>query len=275
MNAQKIRKAVLAGSWYSRDARELRLSIENYLLALPQDHQAAEVVALVSPHAGHQYSGRVAACAYKRVVGRSYDSLFIIGPSHRQAFHGVSIMAKGAYETPLGIVEIDEKRASLLASQTKVVRDLPQVHLQEHAIEIQLPFVQVTLPGIPFVPLIMGDQSRETCQLLAEAIKHAASGSKVLIVASSDLSHFHPASQALKMDSLINRHLAAMDPEGLLQTLACKEAEACGGGPMAATMLAAKLIGATNARVLCYADSGDVNGDKSRVVGYVAAEFCL
>lgn len=274
MNGEVVRKAVLAGSWYPKDPAALKKAIHSFLRDVPRDEKVgAEIIALVAPHAGHLYSGRVAAYAYSWVAGKLYDSLIVIGPSHRVPFRGVSILPGGGYETPLGIVNIDTEMCAAITAQSDVVKHFSQAHLQEHAIEIQLPFIQVLLPGVPFVPLIMGDQSPETCFSLAKTLSSVAQGKRVLIVASSDLSHFHDSASAAKMDGLITGRLAAMDHEGLLKLMAQGRAEACGGGPMAATMEAAKLIGADRARLLCYADSGDINGDKNKVVGYAAAVF--
>ncbi len=275
MNGDEVRKAVLAGSWYPGDPVALRKAINNYLRDVaPQTGEVeGDVIALIAPHAGFMYSGRVAAFAYSCVADKLYDSLIVIAPSHRVPFRGVSILRGGGYETPLGIVNIDQEMGAAITTQSDLVKHFPPAHLQEHAIEIQLPFIQVLLPDVPFVPLIMGDQSRETCFSLARAIARCALGKRLLVVASSDLSHFHNSRSAAKMDGMITERLAAMDHEGLLALLAQGRVEACGGGPMAATMEAAKIIGADRARLLCYADSGDVNGDKSKVVGYAAAVF--
>jgi len=274
MNGGLVRKAVFAGSWYPGDPAALKNAIYNYLADVPlEDKVEADVIGLVAPHAGYMYSGRVAAFAYSCLAGRRYDSVVVIGPSHRVPFHGVSILESGGYESPLGAANIDEEMCAAISAQSDLVKHFPQAHRQEHSIEIQLPFIQLLLPGVPFVPLIMGDQSLETCCSLAGAIARAALGKRALVVASSDLSHFHDSARAAKMDGMITGRLAAMDQEGLLKLLAQGSAEACGGGPMAVTMTAAKLLGAERAQLLCYADSGDINGDKSKVVGYAAAVF--
>jgi hypothetical protein len=233
-----------------------------------------EVVGLIAPHAGYIYSGQVAANAYKLIRGINYDTVIVIGPSHRVAFHGVSIFSKGAYETPLGIVPVAEDMAQKIKILNKTVADIPEAHFQEHSVEIQLPFLQVALGNFSFIPLVMGDQNANTCQELAEAIYKASHGKKILIVGSSDLSHFYNYNMAKKMDAVVLRHLKDGDAVGLLASLEKGTAEACGGGPMVVVMLVARMMNVNKVHLLKYANSGDVTGDKSSVVGYAAAVYC-
>ncbi len=228
---------------------------------------------IVAPHAGYVYSGQVAAYAYKFICGNQYDAVVVIGPSHRYAFHGVSIYSGGGYETPLGIVPIDDVLALEIKALSKIVQDIPEAHKQEHSVEIQLPFLQVALGYFHFVPLVMGDQSVDTCRELAEAIYQAANGKKILVVGSSDLSHFHSYNEATKLDAIAIQHLKDADAEGLLRSLANEDTEACGGGPIAVAMMTAQKMNANRTKFLKYANSGDVTGDKSSVVGYAAAVY--
>jgi AmmeMemoRadiSam system protein B len=273
MNMDVLRKSVIAGSWYPGNPSVLRRDIDTFLNLVPETELEGEVVAIIAPHAGYVYSGQVAAYAYKRVCGNNYDAVIVIGPSHRAAFHGVSVFSSGGYETPLGIVPVAEELAKQIKKNSKLVSDIPAAHIQEHSIEIQLPFLQYVLGNFSFVPLIMGDQSASTCQDLAQAICDSIQGMKVLIVASSDLSHFHGYNEAAKLDSVVLSYLKDSDAFGLLDNLRSDTAEACGGGPMAVAMLVALKTGANSARVLKYANSGDVTGDKSSVVGYAAAIY--
>ena len=169
------------------------------------------------------------------------------------------------------MVPLDKELITALEKRDKRIRFLPEAHAKEHALEIQLPFLQVVMPGFKLVPLVMGEQDLETCRWLAEAIADCVKNQSVLLVASSDLSHFHSYDEAKRLDQVVLDKVSAFDPEGLLQGLAGGKCEACGGGPIAATMLAAKRLGATRSRVLNYANSGDVTGERSRVVGYMAA----
>ena len=268
-----LRRSVIAGSWYPGNHSVLRRDIETFLNLVPETESEGKVVAIIAPHAGYVYSGQIAAYAYKRVCGNSYDAVIVIGPSHRAAFHGVSIFSKGGYETPLGIVPVAEELAKKIKKNSNLVSDIPAAHLQEHSIEIQLPFLQYVLGNFSFVPLVMGDQNASTCQELAQVICDSIQGMKILIVASSDLSHFHGYNEAIKLDGIVLRYLKDSDATGLLDSLESDAIEACGGGPMAVAMLVARKIGANHARVLKYANSGDVTGDKSSVVGYVAAIY--
>jgi hypothetical protein len=268
-----LRKSVIAGSWYPGKASVLKRDIQNYFDAVPAWDEEGEVSGIIAPHAGYIYSGQVAAHAYKLVQGKKYDAVIVVGPSHRVAFHGVSIFSEGGYETPLGTVPIAEEMAADIYKYSKVVEDIPEAHLQEHAIEIQLPFLQKALGDFSFIPLVMGDQNAETCYDLSDAICKAARNKKILIVGSSDLSHFHNYDEASKLDAIVLKHIQSADASGLLQSLNNGEAEACGGGPMAVSMLVARQQGADKIRLLKYANSGDVTQDKSSVVGYAAAVY--
>jgi AmmeMemoRadiSam system protein B len=268
-----LRKSVIAGSWYPGNPSVLKRDIDNFFNFVPDTELEGEVVAIIAPHAGYIYSGQVAAYAYKRVCGNNYDAVIVVGPSHRTAFSGVSIFTNGGYETPLGVVPVAEELAKDIKRNSKLVSDIPAAHLQEHSIEIQLPFLQYALGNFSFVPLVMGDQDESTCQELAQAIYDSARSKKILIVGSSDLSHFHGYNEATKLDGVALQYLKDSDASGLLDSLGSGTAEACGGGPMAVAMLVARKTGANSARVLKYANSGDVTGDKSSVVGYAAAIY--
>jgi AmmeMemoRadiSam system protein B len=269
-----LRKSVIAGSWYPGAPSILRRDIENYFNSVPDLELEGEVVGLIAPHAGYTYSGQVAANAYKFVRGKKYDAVIVVGPSHRVAFHGVSIFSTGGFETPLGIVSVAEELAKKIKNLSKTVVDIPEAHLQEHSVEIQLPFLQVALGDFSFIPLVMGDQGADTCQELAAAIYEATSDKKILIVGSSDLSHFYNYNIAKKMDSTVLEYLRNGDADSLLQSLENGTAEACGGGPMVVAMLVARMMNANKAHLLKYANSGDVTGDKSSVVGYAAVVYC-
>jgi AmmeMemoRadiSam system protein B len=149
--------------------------------------------------------------------------------------------------------------------------DFPAAHRREHSLEMQLPFLARLLPDVPIVPMVMGYQTRATADRLGDALAQALRGRNVLLVASSDLSHYNDARTAARMDAVVARHVDAFDPEALMDALEREPGHACGGGPIVSVLCAARALGATEARVLRYADSGDVSGDKSAVVGYLAA----
>lgn len=270
---KKIRKTVIAGSWYPVDPNVLRKDIKHYFRSAVNAQLTGEILAIIAPHAGYIFSGQIAAHAYNLIGGKKYDTVIVIGPSHRVAFHGVSIYSKGGYETPLGIVPVEEDVANKILSLSNNIHDLPEAHLHEHSIEIQLPFLQVALGEFSFVPLIMGDQNESICRELAETLHNIAREKRILVVGSSDLSHFHDYHQAVALDNIALKCLENADAEGLLKKLSDNSTEACGGGPMAVAMLTAKKMGATKAKVLKYANSADITSDKSSVVGYVSAVY--
>jgi MEMO1 family protein len=271
---QDIRKSIIAGSWYPGRPESLRAQIQGFLKAVPESAPpAGELVALISPHAGYLYSGGVAAHAYKLLANQPFKQVVIVAPSHRHAFRGASLDQKTGYETPLGVVPVDQALSRELMEQSKIFRYVPEGHAQEHALEIQLPFLQETLKGFSLTAIIQGSQDEETSEELARALAQVLKGKKVLLLASSDLSHFHTYDQAKNLDQKVLDRVAAFDEKGLMQDLKGDRVEACGGGAMVTVMKTARLLGATEAKVLHYANSGDVTGDRSGVVGYLAAAF--
>jgi MEMO1 family protein len=262
----------VAGTWYPGDGVSLATEVEAYLAGAAPHDVPGRLVALISPHAGLRYSGPVAAHAYALLRGRRDLTAVLVGPSHRAAFEGVSIYARGAFATPLGEIPIDEAVAAALLEVGEEVLDDPSPHRHEHSLEMQLPFLQHLVPGLRLVPLLMGSQSRGEVDALAGSLARALQGRDALLVASSDLSHYHPAAVANELDARVVGDVQRFDPEGLMDRLESFRGHACGGGPMVAVLKAARAQGADLSTVLRYADSGDVaDGDKSRVVGYLAA----
>ncbi|MDO8835932.1 MAG: AmmeMemoRadiSam system protein B [Vicinamibacterales bacterium] len=272
MRSQPIRRATRAGTWYPGSPSALAAEIDGYCRDVPRS-LPGEVLAIVAPHAGLVYSGPVAACAYAPLAGRTYDAVVLVGPSHFVAFEGVAVVPRGAFETPFGPIPIAEDLAAALMDATPLLHERSSAHDREHSLEMHLPFVARVLPGVPIVPLVMGNQSLPTVLGLAEALGRVWPDRRLLLVASSDLSHYHDAGRAARLDAVVTDAIGAFDPEALAGALASCPDHACGGGPIGAVMRAARARGAHDARVLCYQDSGDVSGDKTAVVGYVAAAF--
>ena len=272
--ATDIRPAAVAGSWYPASADGLAREVEEYIGRAQVDDREAPI-AIVAPHAGLKYSGPVAAFAYRAVRHGDYEAAVLVGPSHFVGFSGVSIWPRGAWQTPFGAVQVAEDFACAIAAASDDVVEHPPAHGREHSLEMQLPFLAHVLPGVPIVPMVMGDQDRETAfalgDALASAIANRPTPRRVLLVASSDLSHFEDAPTALRLDMVVLQEVERFDPDGLMRALEHQPHHACGGGPMVAVLHAARQMGATRARVLKYGDSGDVSGDKSSVVGYLAA----
>lgn len=271
MESEQIRESVIAGSWYPGKASRLEREVQDYLSQASPVDLKGQLIALISPHAGYRYSGQVAAYGYKLLGERKFSSVVVIAPSHRSYFRGVSVYDRGGYRTPLGVVPLDRELISAMQQRESRIEYVPDAHSQEHSLEIQLPFLQVLLPDAKLVPLVMGNQDFATCQWLAEAVADCIENKSVLVVASSDLSHFHPYEQAKRLDQVVLDKVNDFDPKGLSNSLADGLCEACGGGPMVTAMLIARRLGADKSRVLHYANSGDVTGDHSGVVGYMAA----
>jgi len=276
-----IRKTAVAGSWYPDNPTRLAVELDLYLNDATVERPSHPPRALISPHAGLTYSGPVAAFAYKLLHGRSYHAIVLVGPSHFLPFRGVSIWPAGQWQTPFGPVDVDATLAHAIRAECVDILELPAAHGREHSLEMQLPFIAHLLPGVPIVPLVMGHQTREAAFALGNGLANAirntakdpsdANDPNVLLIASSDLSHYESADVASRMDAVLARHVEAFDPDGLMAELEREPRHACGGGPMVAVLQAARRLGASQARVLRYADSGDVSGDKASVVGYLAA----
>ena len=262
----------MAGSWYPGDAPSLVAEVKGFLDAAPPLDLPGPLLALISPHAGLRYSGPVAAHGYSLLRGMSGLTAVVVGPSHRAAFDGVSVFAHGAFETPLGTLPVDEVAARALVDAGRGIRDFASPHRDEHSLEMQLPFLQHLIPGLRVVPVLMGSQSRKEVDALARALADVLPGRDAVMVASSDLSHYHPAPTANRLDAKVVAEVAALRPDGLMDLLEASHEHACGGGPMVAVMKASVAAGARASTILRYADSGDAGErDKSRVVGYMAA----
>ena len=267
-----IRRAAVAGSWYPGTAPAHAAAVDTHLAKVDRD-LPGDLVALVAPHAGLIYSGAVAAHAYHLLRGRTFDVAVLVGPSHFVGFDGVAMLSSGGFATPLGVASIDEASALALREVSPIIREHPDAHVREHSLEMQLPFLQRLAPAVPIVPLVMGYQTPQTARALGDALAAVLKGRRALLVASTDLSHYHDADTARALDAVVIDCVSELDAERLQHALDVQPEHACGGGPTVAVMRAAQQLGARDAVVLNYADSGDVSGDKSAVVGYLAAAF--
>ncbi|MBI3932457.1 MAG: AmmeMemoRadiSam system protein B [Acidobacteria bacterium] len=268
-----VRRAAVAGTWYPGTPDRIAEEVRGYLAGVERRALPGRLVGLISPHAGLRYSGPVAAHGYSLLEGRSALTAVLVGPSHHHAFDGVSVYARGAFETPLGVLPVDEELAAGLLDAAAGIADVATPHRDEHSLEMQLPFLQYLVPGLQVVPVLMGSQSRGEVDGLARSLARALEGKdRALLVASSDLSHYHPAPEANRLDGLVVGDVERFDADSLMDRLEGSHEHACGGGPMVAVMRAARTLGADRAVVLRYADSGDAGEhDKSRVVGYLSA----
>ncbi len=273
-----IRQPAVAGGFYPASADELRKMVDDFIAQAPVRQLPGDLVAIVAPHAGYVYSGKVAAHSYSLLKGHKYDRVVVIAPSHYEAFEFSSVYNGDAYATPLGNVPVDREFAAKLVKQGPFIQlsmrgHAPAQQQGEHALEVQLPFLQRTIGDFKLVPIIMGEQTYETERALGVALAKTIAGTNTLIVASSDLSHYHTYDEASKMDQKTLKSIERWDYLSLSQNFERRIWEACGGGPIVATMVAAERLGAKQARILKYANSGDSTGDRSRVVGYGAVAF--
>ncbi len=273
------RLPAVAGSFYPADPETLRREIHSLLEAAASE-SPGEIVGLLAPHAGYVYSGPVAAEAYRHLRSRSYDAVILIGPSHRVHLEYSAVFVDGRWQTPLGNVRVAAELATAIctAGGDSVRADesvhMVRGHAGEHSLEVQIPFLQTVLEDVPIVPIMMGKQSPAEASVLASAITEAAAGKRVLLIASSDLSHFHSDREARMLDGRIQEAVALFDPAVLWQAIRKEGSEACGAGPLAAVMEASRQLGARRAVPLSYATSADVPlGSRSNVVGYLAAAF--
>ncbi len=269
--SQGRRKAVWAGKFYEENAEILSRQIDSFLQNVKKEPLSTQnIIALIAPHAGYFYSGQVAAAVYRLVQGKDYETVIIIAPSHRYGFRGCSIYLQGGYETPLGTVNIDESLASKL-SKASGFKYVPQAHAEEHSVEVQIPFIQKTLPSAKIVPIVMGFQTKETIISLANALIEVLKGEKILVVASTDMSHQLPKKRANDIDSKTTSLIQSFEINLLIRKIEKGENIMCGGGPVTSTLLYAQKKKKPEITILHYADSSLVGGPESGVVGYLAA----
>lgn len=268
---KRIRRAAVAGTFYPAGREELEDSVRALLDAAPRTAPEGSVVGIVAPHAGYIYSGMTAARAYAQVAGESRPTVVVVAPSHREFFDGVSVYPGDAYETPLGTVPVDVHARERLRAALPGLMVSTSGHGSEHALEVQLPFLQIALGPFQLLPLVIGHQSREHCFALGAALAEVFRETAVLLVASTDLSHFYPAAAAERLDAVVIHDLESMDAGRLMDDLASGTAEACGGGPVAAVMTACQRLGARHVHILGHTHSGAVSGDTNSVVGYLSA----
>ncbi len=275
VNPQNIRQPGVAGGFYPADPKVLAAMIDDMLARAAPPPISDPILAVIAPHAGYQYSGPVAAYTYAALKGRKFSRVVVIAPSHYETFDFTSVFDGDAYATPFGTVQVDKTFAKQLVNLSPTIKFSSHGHTPikegaEHALEVELPWLQRVLGDFQLVPVIMGDQSYESSRALGVALAKLIQGNDTLILASSDLSHYHPYDEAVNIDHKTLNALQEWDYFSMSQNFGMRIWEACGGAPIVATMIAAERMGANQALVLRYANSGDTTGDHSRVVGYSA-----
>jgi len=266
-----IRRAAVAGMFYPDDAGVLKRDVDHLLEAAPPKRRGRPIVAVIVPHAGYMYSGGTAARAYARLRGASYETVVVVSPSHREYFDGASVYPGDAYATPLGSIPIDADLRDALARSCRQVSASVRGHRSENAVEVQLPFLQRVLGPFRLLPVVIGNQQRSVCFDLGECLGKLLKGRSALLVASTDLSHYHTAREAGMLDGAFVHLLERGDEEEIMSALEDRSTEACGGGSVVAVLHALHTMGSAGVEVVGRSTSGDVNGDNQSVVGYVSA----
>lgn len=274
-----VRSPAVAGSFYPSDRDELLRLLENSFThplgpgrRPPASEDFGKPLALISPHAGYVYSGPVAAHGYYASSSIGVQPLFlVVGPNHWGIGSGVAVFPEGKWATPLGEVEVDAIAAKRLVRASGIVDFDEVAHRNEHSIEVQVPFLQYTFPpGFRILAISMALQDAETAKDVGEALAEVIQERPALLVASSDLTHYEPHETAAKKDAALIKAIEALDVARYYSVLERLNVSACGYGPMATVMTAAKRLGATQARLLKYATSGETGGDYNAVVGYAS-----
>jgi len=272
VSGENIRESIAAGSFYPGDPDTLRRQI-NKFLDNTELSKIEDIKSIVCPHAGYIYSGQVAAYSYRQISGKKFESIFIIAPSHSEYFDFVSIFNGDAYRTPLGLAYVDKERSKILADKCSCIELSQHGHRDEHSLEVQLPFLQVLFDDIKIVPIVIGQQNSQNIKELGNTIGNLFKNDNILIIASTDLSHYYNYNTAVSLDRKTENLINNFDPENLMLEFLRNNVEMCGGGPVISAMIASKILGANSSKVLNYKNSGDVTGDRTAVVGYLSAVF--
>lgn len=263
--ASPIRHPAVAGRFYPRDPDDLRAEVQSYL---SPSGETVSALGCVVPHAGYVYSGHVAGAVYARLDPPRRSILMC--PNHTGMGHPLAIMSTGAWETPLGRVLIDEPLAAALKERFPLLGEDAEAHRAEHGAEVQLPFLQAKNPGCTFVPIALGTSRYEVLQALgiviAEVVQAAAE--PVLLIASSDMNHYENDTVTRVKDHKAIERILVMDAQGLYDVVMNEDISMCGFGPAVVMLTAVRRLGATGTELVRYATSGDVSGDRERVVGY-------
>jgi AmmeMemoRadiSam system protein B len=271
-SGENIRESIAAGSFYPANPDTLRRQINNFLVNTKSE-DIENIKSIVCPHAGYIYSGQVAAYSYRQISGKTFDSIFIIAPSHSEYFDFISIFNGDAYRTPLGPIYVDKERSKILADKSSRIELSKYGHRDEHSLEVQLPFLQVLFENIKIVPIVIGQQNSLNIKELGNTIGNLFKNDNILIIASTDLSHYYPYDTAVAIDEKTKDLINEFDPKNLMSEFLGHNIEMCGGGPVTSAMIASKILGANSSKILNYKNSGDVTGDRSAVVGYLSAVF--
>jgi AmmeMemoRadiSam system protein B/AmmeMemoRadiSam system protein A len=267
--AETVKEPSAAGTFYPADKKSLQNSVDGFLSKAEKIPSTGKLLALILPHAGYEFSGQVAAYGYKQIKGSDIRKVILIGPSHHAGFRGASVYTKGSFRTPLGDVKINEKIAQDLVNETADVKFYPEAYEKEHSLEVQLPFLQTVLKDFTIVPILIGSPSRQTFEHLISKLTEILDD-KTLLIASTDLSHYHDYPTAKEMDNKIVSAVERLSMTDIIELLGTGKAELCGGFSVIVVTEVARRSGANLGVIFKYANSGDVTNDKEKVVGYAS-----
>jgi AmmeMemoRadiSam system protein B len=263
------RHPAVAGRFYPRNPAALRADLKSHLF--PDDageETKTNSLGCIVPHAGYMYSGPVAGAVFSKIDIPRH--CIILGPNHTGLGRPLSIMSEGTWETPLGAVPIASDLATALKAAFSPLTEDSEAHYAEHAIEVELPFLQTLQPDITFVPIALGTGQFEVLNALGHALAKVITSQDepVLIIASSDMNHYESDEITRMKDAKAIERILALDARGLFDVIKKENISMCGFGPVVTMLSAAKRLGATSAELVNYATSGDVSGDREMVVGY-------
>jgi len=272
-SGSNVRPAAVSGAFYPGRPSTLSRTVQEMLAQAPECKIEGELLALVVPHAGYQYSGPVAAHAYRLLEGKQVDRVILIGTSHRYGFDAASVYSHGTFEVPTGNFPVDAEFIAKLAARGDLDFASEQAHISEHCLEVQLPFLKEVLGEVKIVPILMGTMNLDYSELLGGAIADAVGEEGGLILASTDLSHYHNQTTANALDKLAVDTMLSLSWRDLAQAVEEHRCEMCGASAVVTATIAAEQLGGTHAELLKYATSGDVTGDMFEVVGYTSMAF--
>ncbi|MBN2374555.1 AmmeMemoRadiSam system protein B [bacterium] len=271
-----VRQPAVSGQFYPSDPKGLRDSIQQFLQQASPAKPKGRLKALICPHAGYQYSGQVAAFSYKLLEGEDFDTVILLGPSHRFNLKGISVWPSGTYKTPLGDVKINKRVAAQLLESSNFTRFEKQAHMNEHSLEVQIPFLQAVLKDFLIVPVLVNRLSTSEIIQISRKIASLLNDSGTLLIVSTDLSHYHPYDEANDMDKKAIDAIKNIDIEGLMELLKNGESEICGETSVMLLLETVKHMGhSVKIDLIKYANSGDTSGMKDRVVGYASMSMTI
>lgn len=270
LKVSELQKPVVAGAFYPGSRETLQKTIGDFLSKADSQPVSGDLMGVIVPHAGYQYSGPVAAYGFKQLEGRKYDYVVVIAPSHHKSINGAATRLAKFFETPLGKIPVATDIVKKMVKKYKWIINDPDAYGKEHALEVELPFLQTVLKGFKLIPLVVGTHHADILENIAGSLNEEFIGKNVLYVISTDLSHYHSYSEAVKMDKKTLELLTSEKFDELVMDVYDGKCELCGFGPVMVILNLYRMRGGGKIELLKYANSGDVTGDKSRVVGYGA-----